>query len=154
MRGGGEALLPQEPFGPHPEHLLPARPMAVWPFTDMSDPRFTFGRRLIRVRTDEVRATPQKIGIGNKQGWAAYHVGNMLFVKRFAHHEGGAYPDYGCNTEIFTAGSFIEVESLSPLRRLLPGSSVEHEERWSIVESVDPVLDCDDVAALAASARS
>ena len=154
LRGGGEALLPQEPFGPHPEYLLPARPMAVWQFTDMSDPRFTFGRRLSRIRTDASRASPQKIGIGNKQGWAAYHVGDELFVKRFEYDADATYPDYGCNAEVFTAGPFIEVESLSALRRVPPGESVEHRERWSLVASVDPIVASDDVAALEASARA
>src|SRR3712207_486565 len=42
MRGGGEAVIPHEPYGPHPEHLLPARSLVLWPYTDMSDARWTF----------------------------------------------------------------------------------------------------------------
>ena len=41
-----------------------------------------------------------------------------LFVKRFAYEEGASYPDLGCNNDVFTAGSFIELESLSKLVRL------------------------------------
>jgi hypothetical protein len=132
MRGGGEALIPQEPYGPHPEHLLPARTLVVWPYTDMSDPRLSFGRRLVRVRTDAARPAPQKLGVLNKRGWAAYRLGTTLFVKRFGHEEGARYPDLGCNNEVFTAGSFIEVESLSKLTELEPGESIEHVERWSL----------------------
>jgi hypothetical protein len=134
MRGGGEAVIPQEPFGPHPEFLLPARPLVLWPFTDMSDPRWTFGPKFIRLRADESSPTEQKVGVMNKQGWAAYRLGETLFVKRFGFDEHAVYPDYGCNCEVFTAGSFIEVESLSPLKRLEPGESIEHVEHWHLFD--------------------
>lgn len=132
MRGGGEAVIPQEPFGPHPEYLLPARALVLWPFTDMSDPRWTFGPKFIRLRADESRPTEQKVGVMNKQGWAAYRLGQTLFLKRFDFDARADYPDYGCNCEVFTAGSFIEVESLSPLKKLEPGETLEHVERWQL----------------------
>ncbi|CAN5321997.1 hypothetical protein BH18ACI2_BH18ACI2_09380 [soil metagenome] len=81
MRGGGVAIIPQEPYGPHPQYLLPSRPLVLWPYTDMSDARLSFGRKLILVRTDERAASPQKIGVANKRGWAAYLIGETLFVK-------------------------------------------------------------------------
>ncbi len=141
MRGGGEALIPQEPYGAHPEYLLPARKVVLWPYTDLSDPRFTLGRRYLRLRSDAAHAEPQKIGVENKQGWTAYRLGSTLFVKRFAYVAGAAYPDDGCNNEIFTAGSFIEVESLGPLNRLPPGATVEHEERWQLFRDFDAATD-------------
>jgi len=138
MRGGGEALVPQEPYGPHPEHLLPARPLVLWPYTDLTDPRLRLGRKLIRLRADAARPEPNKLGVANKQGWAAYVIDGTLFVKRFGHEEGAAYPDLGCNNEIFTAGSFIEVESLSRLTPLEPGESFEHVERWTLHKDFAP----------------
>lgn len=137
MRGGGTVIIPQEPYGPHPEHLLPARTLVVWPYTDMSDARFRFGRKLILVRSDARAAGPQKIGVGNKRGWAAYLVGETLFVKRFGYEDGASYPDAGCNNEVFTAGSFIELESLSPLNALEPGEAVEHVERWRLFAGIE-----------------
>ena len=134
MRGGGEAILPQEPYGPHPECLLPARQLVLWPYTNMSDPRWTFGQRYIRLRVQEAAPAPQKIGVANKRGWAAYRLGETLFVKRFDYAEGASYPDLGCNNEVFTASSFVEIESLSPLRRLEPGEAVEHVESWHLFE--------------------
>jgi hypothetical protein len=148
MRGGGTALLPQEPFGPHPEFLRPARPVVMWHYTDLADPRVSFGRRFIRVRADDRLAAAQKIGIGNKQGWAAYHVESTVFVKRFTYDEGATYPDYGANNEVFTAASLIELESLSPLRHLAPDEAVLHEERWSLFDGVPPTAEADDEAAL------
>lgn len=136
MRGGGVAIIPQEPYGPHPQYLLPSRTLTLWPYTDMSDARFQFGRKLILLRSDESAQSPQKIGVANKQGWAAYLTGETLFVKRFDYTEGASYPDAGCNTEVFTAASFIEVESLSPLKYLEPGETIEHVERWQLFDGV------------------
>jgi hypothetical protein len=137
MRGGGEAVIPQEPYGPHPQNLLPARPLVLWPYTDMSDARLRFGRRFVRLKSDPSNAEPEKIGLLNKRGWAAYVLGSTVFVKHFQYREGATYPDYGCNNEFFTAGSFIEVESLSPLKQLEPGDSIEHVERWQLFDGVN-----------------
>jgi hypothetical protein len=136
MRGGGEAILPQEPYRSHDEYLLPARPLVLWHYTDLTDPRWSIGRNYIRLRTDATLSEPQKIGIMNKQGWAAYHHHQTLFVKRFDYEEGASYPDYGSNNEVYTAGSFIEVETLGPLRRLEPGMAAEHVERWYLFRNV------------------
>jgi hypothetical protein len=137
MRGGGTAILPQEPYGPHAQNLLPVRPMALWSYTDLADPRFTIGPKYIRVRSDPQRTEPQKIGIGNKQGWAAYSHGRTVFLKRFMYRPQTTYPDYGSNCEVYTAGSFIELETLGPLARLGPGQMAEHFEEWHLFGDVD-----------------
>ncbi|HSV73367.1 MAG TPA: hypothetical protein VLH79_06370 [Chthonomonadales bacterium] len=137
VAGGGVTILPQEPFRSHDEYLLPARPMVLWHYTDMTDPRLTLGRRYIRLRTDEKLDTPQKIGIRNKQGWAAYHLDSLLFIKRYPFLEGQTYPDEGCNTETFTKGDFMEVETLGPMRRVTPGESAHHVEKWYLFANVD-----------------
>jgi hypothetical protein len=137
MNSGGEVILPQEPYRSHDEYLLPARPLAIWHYTDLSDPRWTFGKKYIRLRTNAQLKEPQKIGIGNTQGWAAYLRNRMLFVKRFGWVEGAIYPDFGSNTETYTAGNFIELETLAPLTRLTAGASAEHTERWFLFKNVD-----------------
>jgi hypothetical protein len=137
MRPGGEVVIPQEPFGAHPKFLLPARPLVLWHYTDLSDPRLSLGPRLVRLRPDERNGAPQKIGLLNKQGWAAYRAGEEVFVKTYAYDEGAAYPDYNCNTQVFTAGAFVEVETLGPLTRLEPGAVAEHEERWALFGGVN-----------------
>jgi len=137
MNGGGAVVLPQEPFRSHDEYLLPARPMVLWHYTDLSDPRFTLGTKYLRLRTDAARDEPQKIGIANKQGWAAYLRKRTLFVKQFDYQEGAAYPDDGCNCESYTAASFIELETLAPLHQLEPGEPAEHVEVWHLFENVD-----------------
>jgi hypothetical protein len=137
MSGGGTVILPQEPYGEHAQNLLPVRPLALWAYTDLSDARFAIGPKYIRLRVLADRAEPQKIGIGNRQGWAAYHRGRTLFVKRFPYDEAARYPDFGSNCETYVSGSFVEVETLGPLQRLEPGASAEHVEHWYLFPDVE-----------------
>ncbi len=137
MAQGGRAILPNEEYRPHPEYLLPARPLVVWHYTDMSDPRWLWGERYIQLTQDpEVGQDKQKIGALNKQGWAAYVLDGEVFVKRFACIEGADYPDYGCNMEIYTDGSILEVETLGPLTQLAAnGGTVTHVEHWGLFKA-------------------
>jgi hypothetical protein len=135
LNGGGATILPQEPFRSHDDCLTPARPLVLWYFTDLTDPRLILGRRYISLCNDPARSEPLKIGIGNKRGWAAYSRGSVLFVKRFDYQQDAAYPDYGSNNEVYTAGSFMELESLAPLRRLELNTTAEHRERWGLLRT-------------------
>lgn len=138
VAGGGTTIIPQEPYISHDEYVLPARPMVLWHYTDLTDPRWTFGKKYIRLRTEETLNYAQKIGVANKQGWMAYLKGGTLFVKRFPFIEGARYPDEGCNCETFTKGTFMEVETVGPLTKLAPGASTEHVERWFLFSNVQP----------------
>ena len=136
MAPGGEAVIPNEPFAPYSgETLLPVRSMAVWSYTDFTDPRWTFTKDEIRIRVDESLGHQQKIGILNKQGWAGYRLDDLFFKKSFEYVEGASYPDMNSNTEVYTAGGFVEVESLSPLRRLAIGDSIAYTETWELTQS-------------------
>jgi hypothetical protein len=59
-----------------------------------------------------------------------------VFLKKAPYQEGKHYPDYGCNFEVYTAGNFIEVESLGHLHTLAPGQAAEHTERWTLTREV------------------
>ena len=138
MNGGGTTIFPQEPFISHDDYLIAARPMALWHFTDMADPRWTWGTKYVRLRSDpKIEKKPQKVGVMNKQGWAAYLRERILFVKRFPFIEGANYPDHGCNFETYTDGSFMEIETLGPLTKLQPDASVTHVEQWYLFDNVD-----------------
>ncbi len=128
MNPGGTAIVPQEPYKKHADALLPARPLVLWHYTDLSDSRFAIGPKYIRLSTNEKMPEPQKFGVLNKTGWAAYAKNGLLFVKRMKYEEGATYPDYNSSVEVFTQGGFIEVESLGPLRTLKPGETAEHTE--------------------------
>lgn len=141
VRGGGTTIFPQEPFISHDDELLPARSMTLWHYTDMSDPRYRFGKKYVTLSTDTKLTAPQKIGVANKQGWAAYQLGDQLFIKRFPYVEGAKYPDSGCNFETYTAGDFMEVEDIGPLTNLDPGESVTNIEHWYLFKDVKPSKD-------------
>lgn len=142
LRGGGVTILPQEPWRSHDEALTPARALALWPYTDMTDPRWTWGARSVLLRSDASRLDPQKVGASNRVGWCAYQREETTFVKRFGWTPGATYPDLGCNCEAYTAGHFVEIESLGPLQRLEPGeSTADHVERWSLLRDVAVVED-------------
>jgi hypothetical protein len=133
MRGGGVCEIPNEPYAPYSgETLLPVRNLTVWSYTDLSDSRWSFDREFIRLRVDENKSEPQKIGVLNKQGWAKYRVNDLIFTKQFGFQANKIYPDMNSNTELYTAGSFVEIESLAPLQKFRPNESTEHIEHWRL----------------------
>lgn len=129
---GGKAIVPLEPFRSHGEALSPTGPLVLWPFTDLTDARLTLGPRQIEVSTSPGSDRPQKIGLLNRMGSASYEKGALRFTKRYEYAEGERYPDYGVNTEVFVKENFLELETLGPLRRLGPGETAEHLERWTL----------------------
>lgn len=139
MAAGGRAILPQEPYRPHSEYLLPARPLVLWYYTDMRDPRWTWGSRYIQLRQDPTVPKDdrgkQKVGMLNKQGWMAYGLKGEVFLKRYGYDPSATYPDYGCNTEVFTNADMLEMETLGPLSRIPAGGSVEHVEHWFLFKA-------------------
>lgn len=137
MAPGGTCILPLPPRGPHPDFLLPASTLTLWKYTDLADPRYTFGTKYVLLRQDPERAAPQKIGAYNPAGWIAYANHGNLFVKRFDFVEGAAYPDLGANVEAFACDAMLEVETLGPLVKLEHGQTVEYVERWELHRGVD-----------------
>ncbi len=136
MAPGGTAIVPQEPFVPHGpgegESFEFARPLVLWKFTNMADPRFTWGEKFIRMRQDDRFDSKQKFGATVKSGWAAYALGGELFIKHFDYDPAAVYPDGGCNAEFFTMPGFLEIESLGPLAAVEPGAFAELNESWRI----------------------
>jgi hypothetical protein len=132
MKAGGTAVIPQPPLGEHPRDLLPNRTMVLWPYTDLTDPRFRIGRDFIVLRQAPDRP-PTKIGLAHKEKQIAYIVDDSLFIKSFDFIEGTTYPDGGCNFETFTNSEMLEVESLSPLKTVPPGGEITHIEEWTLL---------------------
>jgi hypothetical protein len=134
MDVGGRAIFPQEPFQSHEVCLIPSRPLAMWYFTDMADPRWTWGTKYIQLRQDPKATTCQKIGFLNRQGWAAYSLKGQVFIKRYDLDSKAMYPDFGCNTETYTQNDMLEVETLGPLVKIAPDARTSHIERWFLFE--------------------
>ena len=138
MNKNGLAIVPQEPYQSHDDALSPVRPMVLWPYTNLQDPRWTIGRKYVTLRQDPNIAESQKLGVMNRQGWAAYFLNGSLFLKRFAFNADKTYPDYGCNNEIYTDGGFLELETLGPLEKVQPGESITHREDWWLYKKQTP----------------
>jgi hypothetical protein len=144
LDAGGKAIIPFPPRGSHETTLLPTNTMTVWAYTDMSDPRWTWGQKYIMLKQDAKAKHPQKIGVMVPDGWVACAIKGQLFVKTFTHQAGARYPDWGCSAETFTNNRMIELETLGPLTCLPPGGVVEHVEEWRLFTDVpEPRTDAD-----------
>jgi hypothetical protein len=132
VANGGRVVLPQEPFVSHDDDLLPARPLVLWKFTEMGDPRWRWGSRYLSLRQDDALMQPQKVGLYNAQGWAAHLTPTQTFFVLIDVAPGGpsVLTDQGSSFETYTEGPFQELETLGPLTTLEPGGSVEHREYW------------------------
>jgi hypothetical protein len=136
MNGGGFVIIPNEPYKSHDEELQPQRAMTAWAYTDMSDSRWTWGRKYILLHVDPAKKPSQKIGVSNRRGWAGYWKNGLLFIKRYDYTDGATYPDFGVNTETYTSENFVELETLGPMKHLAPGQANTHEERWTLHKDV------------------
>jgi len=136
LEPGGVAILPLPPRGPHPEFILPTTALALWPYTNLSDPRWILGERYILLRQDQEISAPQKIGLFASDGWAAYANLNCLFIKQIPLQFEGVYPDLGVNFETFTNDAMLELESLGPIQSIPPKGQIHHMEHWTLIDGV------------------
>lgn len=136
MAPGGTAVIPLPPRRSHQESLLPTSTIALWAYTDMSNPRCHWGEKYVLLDQDPHLEAPQKAGVMVTDGWAAYARGGHLFVKTFSYVEDALYPDLGCSVEAFTNADMLELETLGPLVHLRPGAAAEHVEHWHLFRDV------------------
>ncbi len=132
MNKNGIAIFPQEPYQSHSDNLLPVRPLVMWAYTDLTDPRWTWGKKFLALRQDPALSEPQKIGFLNRQGWAAYARNGILFTKRYHVERGLPYPDFHVNTETFTNAEMLEIETMGALKLVEPGEIISHVETWEL----------------------
>jgi len=140
MHPGGTAIIPMPPKTSHSSLLTPTHSFAHWGYTDITDPRWGWGERFLFLRQDEHRIEPQKIGVHNTQGWAAYLNNRTLFIKYSEYSAQIRYPDFGSNFEFFTNNYFLEIETLGALSILQPGDQVSHIEYWALFEGIKTVI--------------
>lgn len=124
---------PQEDTG-----LLANRNIALWPYSEMTDSRVFFGDKYIAILQDPAVKKKFKLGINNTAGKIAYINHSQALVKSFSpDFENGKYPDFGVSCEAFTNEYFAEAETLSPLKTVQTGESIEHTEVWTLFDNVD-----------------
>jgi hypothetical protein len=128
---GGRIILPQADAPQDMENSGPNRNLVFWPYTNLPDDRLEIQNRYLLFDAQPA-AHEFKLGTYNPHGWIGYCVGSCFFCKRFFPQAGQTYPDMGSNVEIYCNHHFAEIETLSPLRRLEAGDSIEHTEIWEI----------------------
>jgi hypothetical protein len=132
------------PRGTHPQNLEVTNPLAMWAYTDLSDPRWKFTKKFLTLRQDPNNSNAQKIGMFNKDTWAAYLLNGEAFVKRSTPDPAKTYPDFGCSFETFTNNEFLEIETLGPMTNVQPEQMVEQTEHWGLYKNVKPNAITDD----------
>lgn len=134
LRRDGMEVVPQPLLN---TGLLANRVLAMWPYSDMSDNRVYWGKKYVTMRQDTGIKSAFKFGINNDRSWAGYFVNNGMFVKKYNHNPNGNYPDYGVSFETFTNNLILEMETLSELTDITPGSTAFHSEDWSLINNVE-----------------
>ena len=132
MAPGGLGIAGFPPRGTHPEMLAPTNPLIMWGFSDFTDERLQITKKYLTLRQERAIARPNKFGLWSRETWGAYLLGGDLFVKRAQADIDWRYPDFGASFEMWVNGDTLELETLSPLRVLVPGDSMMHLEEWSL----------------------
>ncbi|HVW07680.1 MAG TPA: hypothetical protein VHC90_03815 [Bryobacteraceae bacterium] len=144
MAPGGMVVSGFPPRGTHPQNLEVTNPLAMWAYTDLSDPRLKFTKKYLTMRQDPNNSNAEKVGTFNKDTWAAYLLNGEAFVKRATADPTKTYPDFGCSFETFTNNEFLEIETLGPMTQVAPGHTVEQVERWGLYKNVKPAAITDE----------
>lgn len=144
MAPGGMVVSGFPPRGTHPKDLEVTNPLAMWAYTDLSDPRLKFTKKYLTMRQDPNNSNAEKVGTFNKNTWAAYLLNGEAFVKQAEADPSKTYPDFGCSFETFTDNQFLEIETLGPMTKVLPEHTVAQVERWSLHRNVKPAAITDE----------
>lgn len=130
LAAGGEEVIsiPQSSGS-----FSPWQTLTAWDYTNIGDKRALYKSDSIRIRQAKGE-TKFKIGLSNTLGIYEYHINDNVFEVRSNHDSSGEYSDNGMCFETFICNHMLELETLSPMRLLMPGESMEHTEIWSIRE--------------------
>ena len=110
------------------------RSVILWPYSNPGADGFRWSRDAVVVGGSS--GPKQKVGVENTNGWVAYQRGSMLFAKWAAPHDADdQYVDRGASVQVYRDHRFIELETLSPIRRLERGDALHHREIWRVIET-------------------
>jgi hypothetical protein len=136
MAPGGVEITGFPPRGTHPANLEVTNPLAMWAYTNLSDKRLTFTKKYLILRQAPTDFEAQKLGLFNPDTWAMYLLNGEAFLKRATADPAKTYTDFGCSFETFTNNEFLEMETLGPITKVQPGSTVEQVEQWILARNV------------------
>jgi len=140
----GIARVPQPGAASHPgnasdnpgDGYLPNRAFSLWPYTNIRDSRFDWQSDTFNITQQSHSLTqavePTKIGFLHQLGDVSYEVAQWRFTKTVPYNPVAVYPDHQTNLEIYTDGEILEIETLSPMTRLVKGDVITHTEHWSL----------------------
>ena len=128
MAPGGIEYIPLEIRDGGMDHL---HRISMWDFTSLGDIRAEYTREQIKVTHLPINER-YKIGIGHPCGSVKYENKGVTFVKSFPIRMDQKYPDGDVSYETYLCRHMVEIESLSPLKEILPGESIEHQEIWKL----------------------
>lgn len=127
--------LPNEPTS-----FIPQRHYSLWGFGALNnDSRAFYGDNYYSLRVDHSKEDAYKAGMKVTNGKVVYIVGNDIFIKSLPPFLKEIYPDNNVNYETYTKKWYLEMESLSPLKRLQPEASLSHKEIWNLYEFIDDI---------------
>ncbi len=138
MRKGGTAVCPMNKvmeLCPLPDKMI-----SFWPYCDMTDKRFSFGKDCYKLQHNEDVSSSFKCGINSNAGWLAYITEEDVFVKKTSYEAGAVYPDFGCSIETYVDGFMLETESICPMKKIGKDEVVSLTEVWSITTVDDEML--------------
>lgn len=139
MAPGSWGILPLSHRSTLPDQLVPQDGISLWPYTDMSDPRWAWMEKYVMLKHDSQNPNPQKAGAAGRSGWIGSFNEGCLFIKTYSYHCGQSYPDGGCSAEMYVNQQLLEIETLGPLVELRPGERVEHVESWFLFEDIPDI---------------
>ena len=122
---------------------LANRVLSLWDYTDIYDSRFRMTNEEYRIKQDKFVKKAFKIGFNLEDGFAAYAVNEQIFVKIMPPYEEIRYPDFSCNSEVYTNDRFLECEYIGEMRSYAPGEEAVITERWYMLDNTgdnDPVI--------------
>jgi hypothetical protein len=144
MAPGGTEITGFPPRGTHPANLEATNPLVMWAYTNLADKRLIFTKKYLLLRQDPAVSEAQKVGLFNRDTWAAYLLNGEAFVKRASADPAKPYTDFGCSFETFTNNEFLEIETLGPITKVEPGHTVEQVEHWSLARNVSLIQQTDE----------
>ena len=144
MAPGGTEITGFPPRGTHPANLEATNPLVMWAYTNLADKRLIFTKKYLLLRQDPVVSEAQKVGLFNRDTWAAYLLNGEAFVKRASADPAKPYTDFGCSFETFTNNEFLEIETLGPITKVEPSRTVEQVEHWSLARNVSLIQQTDE----------
>ena len=136
MKAGGVMILP---LSTEDTGLLANRNIVMWSYASLNDFRFYLGDDKAILTSVEVEPSPFKFGAYKRDLYATYELddgdGTVLFSKKVQGVDGAEYPDYTCNFESYCTNVIHEIETLSPIRFVETGKTIEHVEIWNLKEN-------------------